>query len=76
MPFLRGTVAAARAGRQGQRQQPVLHHVRAERSRSNGNYTVSGRVISGMDGVDKIAAGEPPAEPTKIVRAYLGGQVR
>jgi hypothetical protein len=25
-----------------------------------------------MDAVDKIAVGEPPAEPTKIVRAYLG----
>ena len=37
------------------------------------DYTVIGRVISGMDAVDKIAPGEPPAEPTKIVRAHLGG---
>jgi peptidylprolyl isomerase len=35
-------------------------------------YTVWGRVTSGMDAVDRIAPGEPPAEPTKIVRAYLG----
>jgi peptidylprolyl isomerase len=35
------------------------------------NYTVMGRVISGMDAVDKIAVGEPPAEPTRIVRASL-----
>ena len=34
----------------------------------DGNYTVFGRVISGMDAVDEIAPGEPPAEPTKIVR--------
>jgi len=27
----------------------------------------------GMDAVDRIAPGEPPAEPTKIVRAHLGG---
>jgi hypothetical protein len=26
-----------------------------------------------MDAVDKIAPGEPPAEPTKIVKASLGG---
>ncbi len=39
----------------------------------NDSYTVIGRVISGMDAVDKIAPGEPPAEPTKIVKAYLGG---
>ncbi|MGH6728968.1 MAG: peptidylprolyl isomerase, partial [Sphingomicrobium sp.] len=37
------------------------------------NYTVVGRVIGGMDAVDRIAPGEPPAEPTKIVRATLGG---
>ncbi len=36
-------------------------------------YTVIGRVISGMDAVDKIAPGEPPAQPTKIIRASLGG---
>jgi peptidylprolyl isomerase len=30
-------------------------------------------VVKGMDAVDKIAPGEPPPEPTKIVRAYLGG---
>jgi peptidylprolyl isomerase len=35
--------------------------------------TVMGRVVSGMDAVDAIAPGEPPQEPTKIVRAYLGG---
>ena len=32
------------------------------------NYTVFGRVVAGMDAVDKIAPGEPPAEPTKIVQ--------
>jgi len=29
-------------------------------------------VVAGMDAADAIAAGEPPAEPTKIVHAYLG----
>ena len=37
-----------------------------------GKYTVIGRVMSGMDAVDKIAVGEPPANPTKIVSARLG----
>ncbi len=36
------------------------------------DYTVFGRVVSGMDAVDAIAPGEPPEQPTKIVRAYLG----
>ena len=35
-------------------------------------YTVFGRVIEGMAVVDTIAAGEPPASPTKIVRASVG----
>jgi len=36
------------------------------------NYTMIGRVVAGMDAVDAIAPGEPPAQPTKIVHAYLG----
>jgi cyclophilin family peptidyl-prolyl cis-trans isomerase len=36
-------------------------------------YTGFGRVISGMQHVDSIAVGEPPAAPTKIVRAWLDG---
>jgi len=37
-----------------------------------GKYTVIGRVMSGMDAVDKIAVGEPPANPTTMVSARLG----
>ena len=33
----------------------------------NGQYTVYGRVISGMEHVDKIARGEPPANPDRMV---------
>jgi len=36
-------------------------------------YTGFGRVIAGMQFVDSIAVGEPPATPTKIVRAWLDG---
>jgi peptidylprolyl isomerase len=36
-------------------------------------YTGFGRVISGMQFVDAIAPGEPPAQPTKIIRAWLDG---
>ncbi len=38
-------------------------------SQLDGNYTVWGRVIDGMEFVEEIAAGEPPADPTVIVRA-------
>lgn len=36
-------------------------------------YTGFGRVIAGMQFVDSIAVGEPPATPTRIVRAWLDG---
>jgi peptidylprolyl isomerase len=34
----------------------------------NGQYTVWGQVTEGMDVVDKITRGEPPANPDKIVK--------
>jgi peptidylprolyl isomerase len=33
----------------------------------DGKYTFWGRVIEGMENVDKITRGEPPAKPDKIV---------
>ena len=36
------------------------------------SYTVWGRVTTGMEFVDAIKKGEPPANPSKIVRASIG----
>jgi peptidylprolyl isomerase len=72
VPFLRGSVGAARAeGPDTANSQFFIMFV--PNATLDGNYTVWGRVVAGMDVVDKIAPGEPPAEPTKIVRAYLDG---
>lgn len=38
------------------------------------NYTVFGRVVSGMNFVDAIERGEPPSAPTRILRATLGSE--
>jgi peptidylprolyl isomerase len=38
------------------------------------NYTVVGRIISGMDAASKIAIGEPPPNPTRIVHAWVGNE--
>ena len=35
--------------------------------RLDGNYTVFGRVIDGMEYVDAIPRGEPPANPARII---------
>jgi peptidylprolyl isomerase len=72
VPFLRGTVGAARADNpDSANSQFFIMFV--PNSSLDGKYTVIGRVVKGMDVVDSIAPGEPPADPTKIVKAYLGG---
>src|SRR5205085_9889906 len=35
-------------------------------------YAVFGRVVSGMNYVDTIERGEPPTQPSRILRASLG----
>jgi peptidylprolyl isomerase len=35
-------------------------------------YTVWGRVIEGMENVDKIKRGEPVKDPDKIIKATMG----
>jgi len=37
----------------------------------NGQYTVIGEVVSGMDNVDKIKKGEPVPDPDRITRASI-----
>ena len=71
LPFLRGTVGAARADSPDSANSQFFIMF-APNATLNDKYTVFGRVIEGMDAVDKIAPGEPPEQPTKIVRAYLG----
>jgi peptidylprolyl isomerase len=72
MPFFRGTVGAARTeAPDTANSQFFIMFV--PNHNLDGNYTVFGRVISGMDAVDRIAPGEPPPEPTRIVHASLGG---
>ena len=38
----------------------------------DGQYTVWGRVVSGMEHVDALPKGEPPRKPGKIVSAQVG----
>lgn len=42
----------------------------------NGQYTVWGQVISGMEFVDKIKRGEPPSDPDKIVKLQLAADAK
>jgi peptidylprolyl isomerase len=71
VPFLRGSFGAARADSPDSANSQFFI-MYAPHPELDNNYTVFGRVIAGMDAVDGIAPGEPPAEPTKIVRMWLG----
>jgi peptidylprolyl isomerase len=70
LPHVRGTVSMARTNDpdSANSQFFIVFYPRFALDRK---YTVFGRVIAGMDVVDRIERGEPPANPTKIVHAYL-----
>lgn len=71
MPYMRGSLAAARA-QDDNSANSQFFIMFSPNVALWGKYTVFGRVISGMDAVDSIAVGEPPEEPTKILKATLG----
>jgi peptidylprolyl isomerase len=69
-PHVRGTVAMARAQDENSANSQffIVFYPRFSLDR---RYTNFGRVISGMDGVDAIERGEPPANPTTILQASI-----
>lgn len=71
LPHLRGAVAMARAESpdSGNSQFYIMFVPRLSMDRQ---YTVFGRVVAGMEYVDRMQRGQPPATPTRIVRASLG----
>ena len=71
VPHLRGSVAAARAEDPNSANSQFFIMF-APRFTLDGKYTVFGRVVSGMQFVDTIERGEPPASPTRVVRASIG----
>ncbi|HET7316504.1 MAG TPA: peptidylprolyl isomerase [Sphingomicrobium sp.] len=72
LPHLRGTVSAARTADSTDTANSQFFIMFTPNASLNGDYTVFGRVTSGMEAVDSIAPGQPPANPTKIVHASLG----
>jgi len=42
----------------------------------NGKYTVVGQVVRGMEVVDKLKRGEPPANPDKILHAQVAADMK
>jgi len=70
LPHLRGTVSMARAASEDSANSQFFI-VLLPRMQLDKKYTVFGRVIEGMQYVDAIQRGEPPANPTTIVQASI-----
>ncbi|MDT9012055.1 peptidylprolyl isomerase [Novosphingobium sp. APW14] len=70
IPHVRGSVSMARTD-QPDSANSQFFIVFYPRFALDHRYTNFGRVIAGMDYVDVIERGEPPANPTKIVQASM-----
>jgi cyclophilin family peptidyl-prolyl cis-trans isomerase len=82
LPHVRGAIAAARQGAPDNADPATVaaaensansqfYIMLAPRLSLDGRYTVFGRVISGMNFVDGIEKGEPPASPSRILQASI-----
>jgi peptidylprolyl isomerase len=71
LPHVRGALGMARAQdlNSANSQFYIMFVPRLQMDRQ---YTILGRVVSGMNFVDAIERGEPPPAPSRIVRASLG----
>ncbi len=69
-PFARGTLGMARTSDPNSANSQFFINF-VETPHLNGQYTVWGQVVEGMDYVDQLAKGEPPANPDKIVKMQV-----
>ena len=70
-PFVRGTVGMARSQNphSGDSQFFICFN---GCSHLTGQYTVWGQVVSGMETIEKLAIGEPPSSPDKMISVKIG----
>ena len=66
IPHARGSIGAARSANPNSANSQFFINFK-DNDFLNGQYTVYGQVISGMEHVDAIVRGEPPAEPDRMI---------
>ena len=74
LPHARGSIGAARSSNPNSANSQFFINF-SDNDFLNGQYTVYGQVISGMDHVDKIAKGEPPANPDRMLTVRVAKDV-
>jgi peptidylprolyl isomerase len=75
VPFKRGVVGMARTSDPNSANSQFFIMF-ADGSSLNGQYTVIGEVVSGMDVVDKLKRGEPVSDPDKMVKVQVASDVK
>lgn len=70
LPHVRGTLSMARS-QEPDSANSQFFIMLLPRLTLDGNYTAIGRVVSGMQYVDAIPLGEPPATPARILQASI-----
>ncbi|MCL4170822.1 UNVERIFIED_CONTAM: hypothetical protein GTU68_065738 [Idotea baltica] len=66
LPHARGTLGAARSANPNSANSQFFINFK-DNDFLNGQYTVYGQVISGMEHVDALTRGEPPANPDRMI---------
>ncbi len=74
LPHDRGTIGAARSQMPDSANSQFFINFK-DNHFLNGQYTVYGRVIEGMEHVDAITRGEPPADPDRMVSVKVAADV-
>jgi peptidylprolyl isomerase len=74
-PFERGTIGMARTSDPNSANSQFFIMF-APAPHLNGQYTVWGQVVDGMQFVDQIAKGEPPANPDKIIKMQVAADAK
>jgi cyclophilin family peptidyl-prolyl cis-trans isomerase len=74
VPHDRGTIGAARSSNPNSANSQFFINFK-DNHFLNRQYTVYGRVISGMDHVDAIVRGEPPASPDRMISVKVAADV-
>jgi len=74
-PHVRGSVSMARTNDPNSAQSQFFI-VFKDSNFLDGKYTVWGKVVKGMDCVDKIKRGEPPTNPDKMIKVRVAADVK
>lgn len=75
IPHARGSIGAARSANPDSANSQFFINFK-DNDFLNGQYTVYGQVSSGMDLVDAITKGEPPATPDRMISVKVAADVK